>query len=565
MVEYPGALTQSIWNFIASFGEMNYFICAILLFLVFGFLVGKSVFLGVSKKWNFVFPVLLIMLFAWGRFPSFALPEANPDESYWMILGAQLSEVFLPYITNDSGTGGPFVPGLLALLPALGAALNYANVRFLLLVICILPTILFLYFGLKRRVGSAAAMTGTLIPAALFAFPDYCWDFIAYNSEFVSLPVLSLVFYLHCRFPIDSKWVKITQGFILFSILWIKVQVLPIAFIMGLIVLFDSTERTTGLISKHHLRRLGWLSLGTFSGLFLLFLYFIIHPEAFNNYWISAYQANFSYVQKGLSGGALAGWDRILVIPRIIENSGAKILTACFYIHIALFLSVGIVALIKKKIPPGGLVWSLILFVFVCISISIPGNRFYHYLILLLPATTIVVAEIYSYFETQNFRILKISLPVVGLVFFGWHLGRTTFHRLTDNHLAYAGVVYYQDKELSDFIKAQTKPEEKIAVWGWMNNLYMESERLPEIEPETYRAIFPSSLQKHYFQKYVEAIKAKPPVLYIDVVAPGSFQLNIPDTQGLQCFEEVNSFIQSNYQLITVINGKSVYRRINKL
>jgi hypothetical protein len=562
MIDFPGQLSELIRSFFCLIGYKVYFGFAFFLFFILASLVFLPIPKGIASKKGAIFLAVLSVFFAWGRLPSLGLPELNPDESFWIILGAKLHEHFLPYIAIDSGTNGPIVPGLLAIFSYLGVPLNYATSRLILLIVCLIPSIVLIFLGIRNLLGYSAAQFGILIPTLMVAFPEYCTDFIVYNGEFMALPVISLVFYLQSLKDFDSKGRLLSAGFLIASGIWIKLQCLPIMFGLGLIVVFKEISFSTSLNIKLIFKRAGWLFLGGMGFAVIVGIYFLFYPQAFENCLFSMVKGNMLYMKDGLSGQSRSLQDRLSVIPSILNLLEMLVLAFIYYMHFVLIISVIVFSFLKKQLPNGSFGWSFLLLGFAFVSVSSPGNLFHHYLLFFILPSAYFMAEIFVFLTSKVNKGLKYLLFMPFLLILGWHLFNTMWNfRLLINQPAYSEANSYSHQELSDYVKGVTLPSDRINIWGWALNIYVESERLPQAMSETFRLVTPSTVQDYYLAQYLASLKENPPKIFIDYVTKDAFVINKPESQGLKCFPIIFNYISENYRVVKVINGKTIYLR----
>lgn len=146
----------------------------------------------------------------------------------------------------------------------------------------------------------------------------------------------------------------------------------------------------------------------------------------------------------------------------------------------------------------------------------------------------------------------------------------SAFHALSTRLRGFIGAAHWVLGDSNERIVAvvrdiqKTRPVRSLAIWGWTPGVYV----LAGIPPATrdsigHEVISKGPLQKYFRTRFVSDLRANPPDMFIDAVAPGAFMWLWNENDGYESAPEVRKFVEDNYLLVeelTLINGAKPVR-----
>ena len=189
-----------------------------------------------------------------------------------------------------------------------------------------------------------------------------------------------------------------------------------------------------------------------------------------------------------------------------------------------------------------------------------PGIFFPHYLLLLLQPTSLVAACILGIWGASRqpvvwarytgvlFGVCMLGIPLAGVIPAVRDAGK--LYQLRKS------VGSTPAREIVREIKSISPDAKRMAVWGWMPSLYVQT----GIPPATRHAIChfliePSPARAHLRASFLADIRREKPELIIDAVAAGCFCWSGWDsTKRLHSFPELDAYVKQNYLLVSEKN-----------
>ena len=120
--------------------------------------------------------------------------------------------------------------------------------------------------------------------------------------------------------------------------------------------------------------------------------------------------------------------------------------------------------------------------------------------------------------------------------------------------------------EVVKAIKKYAKPGEKLAVWGWRCDYYVQAQ-MPQgvAENHTIRSTFTHPMLNVYQQRYVkDFIRSFPPV-FVDAVGSQNLWMTDRKTQGYEIIKPLGEFVAAHYQYVGMINDTRIYVRLDRI
>ena len=571
-INYPGAIATSISDLIrgnstAFIYGWNLFSLLFILFLTVtvylkfiprtGTETQKNKFL----KSNVLFiTVTLIGVFLL-RLPNLILKEQNPDESQWIANAATFLNHGVLWKNVNGYTGGPllFVP--LSIMYYFGEGLNYASIRLFGLLFCILPSLLFVYLVFKKLFSSAIASL-LLLPFILFSAFAINHDLIAYNSEHIPMLITAISLFLFFSLQKKYSLLKLfAAGFLLGLFPFAKLQAVPIAFAIA-VCIFIETILFQNESSKQKFTSILFFIAGGLIPSILISIY-LIHYGVTVNFRNAYILQNFSYAQNGLASHVL-GWKKFLLVF-IMTFRTIELLWLFIILGILILVSSYFIFKNKTRIENSAKRNLIYLFaVTVCsyLSVCLPGNDFVHYEILLIVPLVVFTGMLFGTafpFLIETFSSRKIFYAVILLTVV---VPVTLMLKQGNKGIKFIqnGGNYELSAEAKE-IKKYSSPNEKLAIWGWSNKYYVETEMTqgtPGVN-SFYEATNALRNNNSSLENYVSDLEINMPTVFLDASQLHFIGFNNQTGLSHENFPVLNNFINQHYQLVTEINLIKIY------
>jgi hypothetical protein len=103
----------------------------------------------------------------------------------------------------------------------------------------------------------------------------------------------------------------------------------------------------------------------------------------------------------------------------------------------------------------------------------------------------------------------------------------------------------------------------RLAVWGYVPELYIESGMIQATRLSTSSAIFNDNhLRAFFLTTYFEDLERAAPDLFVDAVAEGQFMMNDPAIHAHETVPEIEDYVRRNYELVREVRGVRIFRRL---
>jgi hypothetical protein len=558
--------------------------------MVLALMLAWSVWRLLRPRASFMDHPVLFFLLVCGALLVLRLPqiewyrELNPDESQMLAQGMRFLSHPVPWRDVDGTTGGPFNSLVLTLPMCFGAPATWQTARCVLWVLTCL-TLLLLYLTL-RCFGTRAEAQFALLPTVLFYALSAGADFAHYNSEALSVLLLSVGFYL-----LAKEWTsdKLSLGRLFFvglvagSIAFAKLQAAPLAVFLVLVGL--------ALIVACHLRagrswRACWreafaLGLGTVAVPSLILGVVTLHG-AWGDFWKSYILAGSYYVKEPVrfsQPGRTLFLGYTDATPFLVGTLAA--LGSLLWAYAA-----------SRVRLPGRLLWPLIVMladgVLTAGCLLVSGKPFWHYLILFVPPFGLICGLVFFVGKTKIERrsgpgsnlptedrteaVRADACPQRTLAFSVWLLvysvcvAAIEFQRVPSflRMTRYYSKSHTRKSLVADFVSRVSQPGDSLSVWGWMPVYYVETGLSPATrEAVGHYQLSPGPYQSYFRHRYLEDLEQSRPAVFVDAVARGAFLGPLGKADKHEGFPELARFIAENYALwvdIKLAEGDSPVR-----
>jgi len=451
---------------------------------------------GSGKIIYLLFITLLTFLI---KLPYFTLGELNPDESEWITIVKTWNVNFNPYINTDPHTTGviALIPLYLLnkLIPIHYSAIRILGTLFDLLTIYMTYKILVQHLKQNKKLFFIAlALLYCMLNATIEP------DFIAYNTEHVCILVFTAIVFALYKMGIifkheytdekkqESLTLLFIAGLLMGSSLFIKVQNIPVTFILFCFVSFRFLKNKNYKL---------FVFLIVFCLLPVLIVLLTLYLKgSLNHFYIRYILTNLNYTSKGLN---FAFVDKILYNPFHfkLKNFYPFLILSCF----AFILTITNINKIKKAIFNKDFLFFLIILVVTLYEIIQPKNYFQHYY-LLLYQPLIPLFIIYKNFEVRKatfFIILSFQF------LFFWMLKRKDtdlfLYDFATEKILYSKII----PDINLAAGLHNCDNNHIMVWGWNTRYYVYSNFLPVVREVVNIHLFTHTgyLENYYLHSFI--------------------------------------------------------------
>jgi hypothetical protein len=485
------------------------------------------------------------------RWPVFSWPDPiNPDEGAFVACAIKVTYDWIPWRGFDPGTSGPLNTDILALPALFGAPIGFFSAR--VTGLCLIAgAICALYYAVKWICGATVARL-SIVPPVLVLSLTKTLDFVHYSSEHFSifLTTVALAAAAYLARGAGSKLSRLVAcaigGLCLGSTPFAKLQASPIA--LAVLASFAAAL----FISRPRLpvdRRLEVFSV--VGGLVTVPAAILISlcatgtlREAIVPYYAMAFAYIGSRPPVGISYFFVSAPDYtafLICSLLVIFAAGGTLYSRVHFDRISLWAS-----------------WSAILLTFASFfSIYQAHRAFPHYLLFSIVPISFCVANVLGlgrYLASQTVRgTLARSLFVI---FFFFPLGVTTLESSND----FNPKAIVQKRGPVTAISRYARPGDRMVVWGWSPEYYVQTNTIMSTRDHSIERLLLQTPYREYFrERFLSDLRAHPPLVFVDAVAPGAFAFHDRALQGIESFPAVEAFVRENYTEREEVAGVRIF------
>jgi hypothetical protein len=523
------------------------------------------------SDWLFILFVVSFILLC--RIPLAILGIQNPDEPLWIASAKTFYHDPRPWVSADTGTGGPIVPMLLISLKWFGLPIDHGSLKFMSGGIMALSASA-VYFGFVKMMSRPLSRL-VILPLVVAVSVMVNNDMIAYNSEHSVILLLAFSFLFLARvnvvgtgkFQVNTILLGILLGLVPFA----KLQGAPIAFFFGL---------TACLIvyKKGSMKPLFTLMA---SALFpsILFLPLIFFYGGFGEFWFSYVQNNLIYAaQTSTEGDGIARsmnlFFGMLSVPKELHFFFYYSLTVIVF-GFTLLLSF-MNRMKREQIAKLLFVVGMLLITIYCIVA--PGRGFIHYILLLFIPITIasaiiihIAVQVIQDFQkdlTYNSDFFSFSFAVVFLLISCFYYFQSNF-TYTPDYLNKANeryVGFSLHHAVVGVLNRYYDTNERMAIWGWGPELFESTDFLMGTRDcASSFQIEEGPNQQRLLKRYIDDLKKNKPKLFVEAMGTNFFGFQDRTKSVFENFPNLNDYIKSNYTFVGDIGGARIFVQNGKL
>ncbi|HET7536508.1 MAG TPA: hypothetical protein VFJ90_08645 [Candidatus Didemnitutus sp.] len=504
-----------------------------------------------SRAWDAL--VLFLFVLGW-RWPFLlAASDYNPDESQLIAGAITLAQDPVFWRSVDGTTSGPL--NFYVLLPWhwLGLPLDYFTAR--LGALLMIGVALFgCHRALTRSFGRAPAWLGLLAVAGFFATATHV-DLVHYSSEHVTIMLLGVCFWaLAARTPPERLRLWLGCGLAGLAP-WAKLQAAPISAALVGWALWQEW-RDPAASTAQRLRRAGPVVLAAALPS-LVATVLIVATGQFETALRRYFFQNIVYVQ------AARTLSRSLQeMLRLAEVDGR--VPWLLSIGATTVLATGGYYALRRRRPPELFIAAGVVTAAAVVAVVTPRREFLHYCLLLpIPLTMWLGAGLGGWWvnlTTARARILFSGIAVL-VTLFPLVLTRSLqprpemFGHLLDD---------WRHPRIGSslVIRELAAPGDALAIWGWANNLYVESGLRQATRSSHSVWCIDASPQRDYHRaEFMEQMRGLRPAVFVDAVGPGAFAYDVRRQAAHETFPELRDYVARHYTLVADFGSARIYGR----
>ena len=509
-----------------------------------------------AKGHDWAWGVMVLAILVAGRWPTFLIPrQFNVDESQLLAGAHALSHDPVFWRAVNGGTAGPL--DFFALWPAgwICGGETYLAARLTALVL-LASSLILVHQCMALVLGSRVARIAGL-GAVCFEALTNASDFLHYSTELLPGALLAAAAYAATRrwASPGGPWWSGLGGLMLGAVPFGKLQAAPLAAVLGLCWLWAEI-RAKG---PDPVRHRAYLVAGAVIPATLFACQLTIAGE-----WPSFITSYLLYNLNYAAAGSSAFRDTML---EMLKRS----LTGDSLLHWWLPGNLVWLALMLRLRPVADRVtrifsWTVFAAWLISLaSIVSPGRPLLHYWQLLMaPGSLLLGAMTAQLLSTSPPRWRSPERWLVALCVSGV-VGAMLIHRAQYPNPFVRGFSYFRQHprtELAAHVAAHARPGESIAIWGWSNNVYVETGlRQATRDPHIGGLVETGPLREYFRERYLVDLKHSKPALFLDSVGPASLFYVASQFAHDRDYPDLAAVIRANYVLVEEFSEARIYRR----
>ncbi|MEY2488571.1 MAG: hypothetical protein QOC70_513 [Verrucomicrobiota bacterium] len=486
------------------------------------------------------------------RWPSFLWPDPfNVDEGTFIACAMKATFDWVPWRGFDASTSGPLNCYVLVLPALLGADIGFFSAR--VIGLCLIAGALCaLYYTVKWIYGSGVARLAIVPPVLLLSLTKTS-DFLHYSSEHFSIflttvPLAAAAYLARETGSKSSRLIAcVTAGLSLGCPVLAKLQASPIA--LAVLISLGAAIFIAPLRSSKT-RRLEILVTG--AGLVAVPSIVLISLWAtggFANAVISYYRMALVFMGSRPAAGpspsfflGVQDYTFFCVASlAVIVFGGATLYSRVSFTRTFLWASLSSILLLLASL----------------FAIYHGHNPFPHYLLFSIIPVSFCLANMLGLMHRTE---LGKGRPVLTRsLFVALFLGPLGFAALTSaNDFSPQAMVPMREEILA--IARYARPGDRMVVWAWRPDYYVKTKTIMATRDPGILALMQWSRYRAYFrERFMSDLRAHPPPVIVDAVAPGSFLFNDRATQGIESFPVLETFVRERYTQREEVAGVRIF------
>jgi hypothetical protein len=485
------------------------------------------------------------------RWPIFLWPDPlNVDESTLIACAMKARFDWVPWHGFDASTSGPLNCYILVLPALFGADIGFFSAR--VIGLCLIAgAVCALYYAVKWIYGAGVARLSIVPPVLLFSLTKTA-DFVHYSSEHfpIFLTIVPLAAAAYLARGTGSKSSRLIAcamaGLVLGCPVFAKLQAMPIAtaVLVSLAAAIFLTPSHSSNAKKMEVLVVG-AGLVAIPSLVLISL---CATGGLANAVISYYKMALVFVG---SRGPVSPSFFFIGVPEYNFFCVASL---------AIILSGGVVLYSRVNFTRSSL-WaslsSILLLLASLFAIYHAHHPFPHYLLFSIIPVSFCVANVLGLLHRTGLG--KDHAGLARSLFTALFLVPIGFAALTsENDFSPQAMIPMREEVLA--IARYVKPGDRMVVWAWRPEYYVKTKTIMATRDPGILALMEWSRYREYFrERFMSDLRAHPPGVFVDGVAPGAFAFNDRATQGIESFPLLEAFMREHYTQREEIAGVRIF------
>jgi hypothetical protein len=109
-------------------------------------------------------------------------------------------------------------------------------------------------------------------------------------------------------------------------------------------------------------------------------------------------------------------------------------------------------------------------------------------------------------------------------------------------------------------VSRHVKPGDRLAVWAWRPDFYVNTGTIMATRSAGILVLLEPSRYREYFRnRFLSDLRANPPPVFVDGVAPGGFLFTDRATQGMESFPLLEAFVREHYTQREEVAGVRIF------
>ncbi|MEY2488948.1 MAG: hypothetical protein QOC70_890 [Verrucomicrobiota bacterium] len=496
------------------------------------------------------------LLSAWAalfacRWPIFLWPDPlNPDEGAFIACAMKAKFDWIPWRGFDAGSSGPLNCDILALPALFGAHLGFCSAR--VTGLCLIAgAICALYYTVKWIYGAGVARLSVVPPVLLFALTRTA-DFVPYSSEYLSifLTTVALAAVAHLVRGAGSKSSRLIacaiSGLCLGSTPFAKLQASPIslAVLVSLAVALFITSPRFSIGKRLEGLALVAALLAVPAAIVISLCVTGTLMDAVIPYYIMSLNYIGSRPPVGISYFFLSAEDYTVFLTCslvVILAAGGLLYSRIHFDRVSVWASLS----------------SILLSLASFFAIYQAHRAFPHYLLFSVVPVSFCVANVLGlvrFLDQPTGRAMLVRGLFV--IFFLIPLGITTFESSNDFN---PRAIVPRRAEVAAMSR-YAKPGDRMVVWGWRPEYYVQTKTIMSTrDPSIERLLLQTPYREYFRERFISDLRAHPPLVFVDGVAPGAFVYNNRATCGIETFPALEAFVREHYTEREEVAGVRIF------
>jgi len=485
------------------------------------------------------------------RWPGFLWPDPfNVDEGTFIACALKATVDWVPWRGFDASTSGPLNCDILALPALFGAEIGFFSAR--VIALCLIAgAIGALYYTVKWIYGANVGRLSILPPVLLFSLTKTS-DFLHYSSEYfpIFLTTVPLAVAAYLARGTGSKSTRLiacaTAGLCLGCPVLAKLQAMPIA---SAVLASLAASIFLAPSRSANSRKVEVFVAG--AGLVAIPVIVLIVLCATDGL---AYAVASYYKMSLVFVASRAGVARSFFFLGVQEYT--------FFCAASLTVIVaGGVAVYSRLSFTRTLLWaslsSILLLLASLFAIYHAHQPFSHYLLFSIIPVSFCVANVLGLMHQVDLgnghglwaRTLFVALFLVPI---GLAAATST------NDFSPSAMVPTHAEVVA--IARYVNPGDRMVVWAWRPEYYVKTKTIMATRyPGILVLMQPSRYRAYFRETFMSDLRANPPPVFVDAVAPGAFLYNDRATHGIESFPLLEAFVREHYTQQEEVAGVRIF------